>query len=101
MWTIPIFSAYYAAMKRSRESSIESVVHSYVRYGGINHIDWVNLPSRDAIIEITKDLLKLVFPGFYDRNPVHLVEIADYAQELVASVSRRLQHEIHKSLEYR
>jgi len=88
-------------MKRSRERIVEAIVESYERYGGINHIDGVNLPSRDAVIEITKDLLKLVFPGFYDRNPVHTSEIADYAQELVASISRRLQHEIHKSLEYR
>ncbi len=88
-------------MKTSRESIAQAVVESYKRYGGINHIDGVNLPSRDAIIGITDDLLKLVFPGFYDRNPVHSSEIADYAQELVASVSRRLQREIHKSLEYR
>lgn len=88
-------------MKRNRDSLGEAVVESYKRFGGINHIDGVNLPSRDAIIGITEDLLKLVFPGFYDENPIHSNEIQDYTQELVAYVSRRLQNEIHKSLEYR
>lgn len=88
-------------MKRNRDSIGKAVVESYKRFGGINHIDGVNLPSRDAIVEITKDLLKLVFPGFYDRNPIHSNEIEDYTQELVSSISRRMQHEVHKSLQYR
>jgi serine O-acetyltransferase len=88
-------------MKRSRDSIGEAIVESYKQHGGINHIDGVNLPSRDAVVEITKDLLKLAFPGFYDQNPIHSNQIADYAQELVASISRRLQHEVQKSLEYR
>jgi len=88
-------------MRQNGKDVGTGVVESYKRFGGINHIDGVNLPSRDAIISITEDLLKLVFPGFYDENPIHSNEIVDYTQELVASVSRRLQNEIHKSLEYR
>lgn len=88
-------------MRRNRDTIGEAVVESYQKHGGINHIDGVNLPSRDAIIRITDELLKLVFPGFYDEHPIHSIGIADYAQELVASVSRRLQHEVQKSLEYR
>jgi serine O-acetyltransferase len=88
-------------MRRTRDTIGETIVESYKRFGGINHIDGVNLPSRDAIIEISRDLLKLVFPGFYDQHPIHSNEIADYTQELVASISRRLQHEVRKSLEYR
>src|ERR1051326_3194837 len=97
----PVFPHIYPAMKRSRDSIGEAIVESYKQHGGINHIDGVNLPSRDAVVEITKDLLKLAFPGFYDQNPIHSNQIADYAQELVASISRRLQHEVQKSLEYR
>jgi serine O-acetyltransferase len=88
-------------MRRNRNQIARAVVASYHKFGGINHIDGVNLPSREAIIRITEDLLKLVFPGFYDEDPIHSNEIDDYTQELVASISRRLEHEIHKSLEYR
>jgi serine O-acetyltransferase len=88
-------------LKHDRHNIGRAVVESYRKFGGINHIDGVNLPSRDAIIRITEDLLKLVFPGFYDENAIHSNEIHDYAQELVSSVSRRLQTEIQKSLEYR
>jgi hypothetical protein len=40
---------------------------SYVLAGGINHVDGNNLPSRQAIADIAADLLRLLFPGFFDE----------------------------------
>jgi serine O-acetyltransferase len=80
---------------------VERLVDSFHKYGGINHLDGANLPSRDAVVNITRDLLRLVFPGFYDQDPIHSNQITAYTSELVASVARRLENEIHKSLEYR
>ena len=51
------------------------LVASYARVGGINHLDGKNLPSKRAITSITKDLLRLVFPGFFDEKPIHSSEI--------------------------
>ncbi|MCX7886177.1 MAG: serine O-acetyltransferase [Verrucomicrobiae bacterium] len=80
---------------------VERLVASFRQHGGINHLDGANLPSRDAVVEITRDLLRLVFPGFYDAEPVHSAQLQEYTAELVASVARRLEKEICKSLEYR
>jgi len=80
---------------------VESLVASFREHGGINHLDGANLPSREAVVGITKDLLRLVFPGFYDAEPVHSAQITEYTAELTASIARRLEKEIHKSLEYR
>lgn len=80
---------------------VESLVDSFHRYGGINHLDGANLPSRDAVVEITRDLLRLVFPGFYDPDPIRSDQLAAYTSELVASISRRLENEVRRSLEYR
>jgi serine O-acetyltransferase len=79
----------------------DSLVDSFHKYGGINHLDGANLPSRDSVVDITRDLLRLVFPGFYDKDPIHSAQIVEYTSELVSSVARRLENEIHKSLEYR
>ena len=78
----------------------DSLVDSFHKYGGINHLDGANLPSRDAVVAITRDLLRLVFPGFYDEDPIHSAQIAEYTSELVSSIARRLENEIRKSLEY-
>jgi serine O-acetyltransferase len=80
---------------------VDKLVDSFLQYGGINHLDGANLPSREAVVEITRDLLRLVFPGFYDKDPIHSGQVSEYTAELVASVARRLENEIHRSLEYR
>jgi serine O-acetyltransferase len=87
--------------KKSTADIVEKLVASFREHGGINHLDGANLPSRDAVVGITRDLLRLVFPGFYDLEPLRSDEIAEYTAELVASIARRLEKEIRKSLEYR
>jgi serine O-acetyltransferase len=78
----------------------DQLVSSYARVGGINHMDGKNLPSKTAITGITVDLLRLVFPGFFDEKPVHSSEIKVETASLMDSVLGRLEDEIAKSLEY-
>jgi serine O-acetyltransferase len=80
---------------------VDGLVDSFHKYGGINHLDGVNLPSRDAVVEIARDLLRLVFPGFYDKDAIHSNQLTEYTSEMVSSLARRLENEIHRSLEYR
>lgn len=76
------------------------LVASYARLGGINHLDGKNLPSKRAITAITQDLLRLLFPGFFDEKPIHSSEIKVATAELLDSVFGKLEDEIRKSLEY-
>jgi serine O-acetyltransferase len=73
---------------------------SYLCGGGINHVDGKNLPSKQAIAEITVDLLRLLFPGFFDERPVHFSELDAVTSALLESVLGRLENEVRKSLEY-
>jgi serine O-acetyltransferase len=73
---------------------------SYDCAGGINHLDGKNLPSKHGIAEITSDLLRLLFPGFFDEAPIHSSEIEAVTLALLDSVLVRLENEIGKSLEY-
>jgi serine O-acetyltransferase len=88
-------------MAKKLAQIVEGLVDSFHKYGGINHLDGVNLPSRDAVVEITRDLLRLVFPGFYDKDPIHSNQLTEYTSELVSSLARRLENEMRRSLEYR
>jgi serine O-acetyltransferase len=76
------------------------LMESYYHAGGINHVDGKNLPSKQAIAEITTDLLRLLFPGFFDEEPIPSSEIEAVTLALLDSVLRRLENEIGKSLEY-
>ena len=44
------------------------LIASYAQAGGINHLDGKNLPSKQAITSITKDLLRLLFPDSSMKN---------------------------------
>ena len=78
----------------------DQLIASYARVGGINHVDGKNLPSKTAIAAITLDLLRLLFPGFFDENSIHSSELKVLTATLMDSISERLEDEICKSLEY-
>jgi serine O-acetyltransferase len=78
----------------------DRLVASYARAGGINHLDGKNLPSKRAIALITVDLLRLLFPGFYDEKLLHSSEIKAETASLLETVLASLEDEVAKSLEY-
>lgn len=76
------------------------LVASYARAGGINHLDGKNLPSKRAIAVITQDLLRVLFPGFFDEKLIHSSQIKVETAALLDSIFGNLEDEIRKSLEY-
>lgn len=78
----------------------DELLGSYAHIGGINHVDGKNLPSKTAVAQITMDLLRLLFPGFFDEKPLHSTELRTETGKLMDSVSNRLEEEIRKSFEY-
>jgi serine O-acetyltransferase len=78
----------------------DHLIASYARVGGINHLDGKNLPSKQAIMEITVDFLRLVFPGYFDERLIHSSELKVETATLLDAVWGRLEDEICKSLEY-
>src|SRR5580658_3989520 len=76
------------------------LVASYARVRGINHLDGKNLPSKRAIVAITQDLLRLVFPGFFDEKLIHSSEIKVETAALLDSIFGKLEDEIRKALQY-
>jgi len=76
------------------------LVASYAKAGGINHLDGKNLPSKRAITAITQDLLRLLFPGFFDEKLIHSSEIKVETAALLDAILGKLEDEIRKSLEY-
>jgi serine O-acetyltransferase len=78
----------------------DRLVASYAHAGGINHLDGKNLPSKRAIALITIDLLRLLFPGFFDEKLLHSSEIKTETATLLGAVLASLEEEVYKSLEY-
>jgi len=78
----------------------DHLVDSYHHTGGINHLDGKNLPSKRAISLIVRDLLRLLFPGFFDEQLIHSSAIKTETGQLMEEVLASLEAEVAKSLEY-
>jgi serine O-acetyltransferase len=89
-----------AAVQREMSQLTAKMVESYNRLGGINHLDGKNLPSKRGITAITIDLLRLLFPGFFDEKLIHSSALEEATSVLLDSVLRRLESEVRKSLDY-
>ncbi|HTL72621.1 MAG TPA: serine O-acetyltransferase [bacterium] len=76
------------------------LVASYAQFGGINHLDGKNLPSKRVVTAFTCDLLRLLFPGFFDEKLIHSSEIKVETAALLDSIFGTLEDEIRKALEY-
>lgn len=96
----PLWLRNTARVQQTVTQLTNELIASYARAGGINHLDGKNLPSKRAITNITCDLLRLLFPGFFDERLVHSSEIKAETATLLDSVLGSLEDEIRKSLEY-
>ena len=76
------------------------LIASYAKVGGINHLDGKNLPSKRATATLACELLRLLFPGFFDEKLIHSSEIKVETAALVDSILGSLEDEIRKALEY-
>jgi len=82
------------------DSLTDRLVDSYLKLGGINHLDGKNLPSKQRIAALTVDLLRLLFPGFFDETLAHSSELKANTAALLKTISRGLEAEIAKALDY-
>lgn len=89
-------------MKRVSVTELtDKLVASYAKVGGINHVDGVNLPSKTKIAHISRQLLRLLFPGFFDHKQIHSSELKIETAMLMDEVKNELEDEIAKSVVYR
>ena len=86
---------------------VETVTHltdrliaSYAKVGGINHLDGKNLPSKRIVTTLTCNLLRLLFPGFFDEQLIHSSELKVETAARLDEILGPLEDEIRKSLEY-
>jgi serine O-acetyltransferase len=75
---------------------VERLLRSYQ----VNPRDGQNLPSRHAIARITSNLLRLLFPGFFDDSAIAAKAARQATSELLDETANRLTREIARSLIY-
>jgi serine O-acetyltransferase len=96
----PVQDAEMAETRQFLTSLSLRLVESYHTVGGFNHPEGVNLPSREHVVSILRNLLTLCFPGYFGTEPVLKKNVAFFVDALVDAVYIHLREEIAKSLIY-
>lgn len=81
--------------------AVSAILASYDELGGINHQKGTNLPSRDGVIAILRELEALIFPGFQENALSDCETLPFTTAQRVFGVLKDLTREIAKSLAFR
>ena len=79
----------------------QALLESYARDGGINHLDGVNLPSQDSVSELARDLMHLLFPGYFEHTSLARKDVPAWLDRLLVKLNRNLAAETEKCLRFR
>jgi serine O-acetyltransferase len=78
----------------------QALLESYALGGGINHLDGANLPSQDRVTDLARDLMHLLFPGFFEDTGLTQAEASPWLDKLLAKIESRLVTEVEKCLRF-
>jgi serine O-acetyltransferase len=79
---------------------LDNIMDNYEEYGGINHIEGKDLPSKQIVIEVLEDLLSIIFPGYFGKDVITKTNIRYLLGSKTHSTYLLLVNEIDKSLKY-
>jgi serine O-acetyltransferase len=87
-------------MKKSLPKLVKDISKNYEVYGGINHIDGKDLPSKKIVVEILEDFFTVLFPGYLGKEKITKSNIDEFLKHTIKSIYVRLVSEVDKSLKY-
>jgi serine O-acetyltransferase len=79
---------------------VDKIMKNYETFGGMDHLEGKDLPSKKVVIEVLEDLLTVFFPGYLGKTEVTKVNIKYFLGYTLTSVQTRLTDEVEKSLKY-
>ncbi|HUG12599.1 MAG TPA: serine O-acetyltransferase EpsC [Opitutaceae bacterium] len=81
------------------ETLTKALLASYAKTGGINHLDGKNLPSQESVNALARDVMHLLFPGFFEARVLHQSEVGAWVSAMLAKIETTLAAETEKCLQ--
>ena len=87
-------------MEKDLSHLVDKIVQSYEEYGDMEYLAEKDLPSKQVVIVVLEDLLKVLFPGYPGKIEFKNTNIRTFLSESLQTIYVRLVGEIDKSLKY-
>jgi serine O-acetyltransferase len=82
------------------ENTLDALLRSYTELGGINHLDGSNLPSEESVNRLAVEIMQLLFPGFFEPEPLRRAEVAVATHDRLATLHAHLRADLEKCLRF-
>jgi serine O-acetyltransferase len=79
---------------------VDEIIRNYETFGGMDHLEGKDLPSKKVVTEVLEDLLTMFFPGYLGKTGITKSNIKYFLGNTLTSVYTRLTGEVDKSLKY-
>ena len=79
---------------------VDDILVNYAKFGGMDHLEGRDLPSKKVVIEVLEDLFTVLFPGYLGDSEITKANIRYHLGTKLTSVYSRLSVEVEKSLKY-
>jgi serine O-acetyltransferase len=79
---------------------VEEIIKNYQAFGGMDHLEGRELPSKKIVIEVLDDLVTVFFPGYLGKAEVTKANIRYFLGTTLDSIYARLTNEVERSLKY-
>ena len=84
----------------SIDKSIDNILESYEKYGGINLDEACIFPNRQNVVSVLNDILSLIFPGYKTAELLDRDTLRYITGEKVNRIILMLTKEVQKSFVY-
>jgi serine O-acetyltransferase len=79
---------------------VDDIISNYQTFGGMDHFEGKDLPSKKVVIEVFEDLLTVFFPGYLGKTEITKAKARYVLGNTLISVYTRLTAEVEKSLKH-
>jgi serine O-acetyltransferase len=79
---------------------VDDVIRNYEMFGGMDHLEGKDLPSKKVVIEVLEDILTVFFPGYLGKTEITKSNVKYVLGNTLTSVYARLTVEVEKSLKH-
>jgi serine O-acetyltransferase len=79
---------------------VDKLMANYHTFGGMDHLEGKDLPSKNVVIEVLNDLFTVLYPGYFGDSEISKANIKFCLGNTLISIYERLTIEVEKSLKY-
>ncbi|MCW4010747.1 MAG: serine acetyltransferase [Candidatus Bathyarchaeota archaeon] len=79
---------------------VDDVIRNYETFGGMDHLEGKDLPSKKVVLEVLEDLLTVFFPGYLGSKEITKSNVKYVMGNMLTSIYARLTVEVEKSLKH-